>query len=79
LTPADRERAEFIEGVQCHHCAGEENAAKRAAAAERQRQMELAAERGEAHLGEDAKAIAERRRLASKARRQADRAKTNAG
>ncbi|WP_332719117.1 oxygen-dependent tRNA uridine(34) hydroxylase TrhO [Pelagibacterium mangrovi] len=78
LTPADRERAEFIEGVQCHHCAGEENAAKRAAAAERQRQMELAAERGEAHLGEDAKAIAEKRRLASKAKREADRAKNTA-
>jgi len=78
LTPADRERAEFIEGVQCHHCAGAENAARRAAAAERQRQMELAAARGEAHLGEDGKAVAERRRSASKARRAADR-RRNAG
>ena len=79
LTPNDREHPEFIDGVQCHHCSGEENAAKRTAAAERQRQMELAAARGEAHLGEDAKAIAERRRLASKAKREADRAKNKAG
>lgn len=78
LTPADRERPEFIMGVQCHHCAGPENDAKRAAAAERQRQMELAAARGEAHLGEDVKAVAERRRREAMARREADR-KRNAG
>lgn len=73
LTPADRERPEFIEGVQCHHCAHVLDEAKRQAAAERQRQIALAMSRGEAHIGEDAKAAAERRRLAQKARREADR------
>lgn len=73
LTPADRARPEFVEGVQCHHCVDSLDEAKRQAAAERQRQIALAKARGEAHLGEDAKAAAERRRLAAKARREADR------
>ncbi|WP_417583240.1 rhodanese-related sulfurtransferase [Pelagibacterium sp.] len=75
LTPYDRQRDTFIEGVQCHHCAGEEYAAKRAAAAERQRQIELAAARGETHIGQDVNKAAQERRLANKARRAADRAR----
>lgn len=78
LVPADRARPEFMEGVQCHHCADSLDDAKRKAAAERQRQIALAQERGEAHMGEDAKAAAERRRLAAKARRQADRKRNTA-
>jgi UPF0176 protein len=54
LTPQDRARAEFVEGVQCHHCAQTLDDAKRQAAAERQRQIALARERGESHIGEDA-------------------------
>ena len=78
LTPADRAREDFVDGVQCHHCAGPDNAGKRQAAAERQRQIELAAARGETHIGQDVRGAAERRRLANKARRDADR-KRNAG
>ncbi|WP_127145039.1 rhodanese-related sulfurtransferase [Pelagibacterium montanilacus] len=78
LTPADRERADFIEGVQCHHCAGALDTAKRAAAAERQRQMDLAAKRGEAHLGDAAKRAAADRKAGRAARRDADR-KRNGG
>lgn len=73
LTLADRARPEFVEGVQCHHCAGPENAGKRQAAAERQKQIELAQARGEAHIGQDVRKIAGERRLANKARREADR------
>ncbi|GGA41665.1 oxygen-dependent tRNA uridine(34) hydroxylase TrhO [Pelagibacterium lentulum] len=73
LTPADRERSEFIEGVQCHHCASERDTAKREAAAERQRQIELAKARGEIHIGQEASEIARQRREANKARREADR------
>lgn len=78
LTPEDRQRIEFVDGLQCHHCASTMSAAKRAAAAERQKQIELAAARGEAHIGEDAAAMAEKRRLASKAKRAADRARNGA-
>lgn len=73
LTVEDRQRAEFVDGIQCHHCAGDENAARREAAAERQRQMDLAAARGEVHLGDGVSSIAEQRRKAAKARREAER------
>ena len=65
LVPADRARPEFMEGVQCHHCADSLDDAKRNAAAERQRQIALAQERGEAHMARTP-AAAERRRLAAK-------------
>ncbi|WP_196259820.1 rhodanese-related sulfurtransferase [Pelagibacterium limicola] len=78
LTPAGRARPDFVEGVQCHHCADTLDDAKRQAAAERQRQIALAAERGESHIGEDAKAVAEARRLKAKARRDADRKRNKA-
>lgn len=71
LTETDRAAAQFVEGVSCPHCA---NAPRgRAGIAERTRQMALAEARGESHLGDSVAAEAERRRLAKKARRQADR------
>ncbi|MCD7058746.1 oxygen-dependent tRNA uridine(34) hydroxylase TrhO [Pelagibacterium xiamenense] len=79
LSPLDRERPEFVDGVQCHHCAASMSEDKRAAAAERQRQIELATARGEAHMGADAAAAAEARRQANKSRRQADRQRNRAG
>lgn len=41
----------FIEGVQCAHCAGARSAARQAGYRERQRQMEMAAARGQTHIG----------------------------
>ncbi len=65
LTPDEQAHADFIEGVQCPHCAGQ--AARKTRAAERQRQIELAEARGVAHLGDDArelgKALAEEKRM----------------
>ncbi|UYO01473.1 MAG: rhodanese-related sulfurtransferase [Devosia sp.] len=52
LTEADRAHPDYHEGVSCPHCVGE--TAKHAAAAERQRQMDLAARSGRAHLGDGA-------------------------
>ncbi|WP_404400275.1 rhodanese-related sulfurtransferase [Pelagibacterium halotolerans] len=79
LTPLDRERPEFVDGVQCHHCAKAMTDEKRAAAAERQRQIDLAKARGEAHIGADAAQNAAARRLARKARREADRQRSRVG
>ncbi|MEI4473126.1 oxygen-dependent tRNA uridine(34) hydroxylase TrhO [Frigidibacter sp. MR17.24] len=53
LTPADRARPEFEDGVACHHCAAEYGPADRARFRERARQIALAARRGRRHLGED--------------------------
>lgn len=52
LMPGDRADPRYVEGVACPYCEGDER--KQAAAAERQRQVELAEARGTAHLGDDA-------------------------
>jgi UPF0176 protein len=71
LTPADRADPRFAEGVSCPHCAND--TAKHEAAAERQKQIELARRRGTAHLG-DAAADAARRAKARK-RQQAEQSR----
>ncbi|HEY8576678.1 MAG TPA: rhodanese-related sulfurtransferase [Devosia sp.] len=71
LTAGDRLSPDYHEGVSCPHCVGESD--KHQAAAERQRQMDLARQRGLAHLGDDAARLAaerkaEKRRLAEASR-----------
>lgn len=73
LTPDDRAHPDYIEGEQCPHCSGEEFADMRAAAAERQKQMRIADERGLAHLGDDAVSAARARAKAKKQKRAEDR------
>ncbi len=51
ILPEDKERAEFEAGVSCHQCVGETSDADKARFRERQKQMALARERGETHLG----------------------------
>ena len=71
LTPADRQHDDFVEGLSCPHCAGD--TAKHQAAAERQKQMELAQKRGTAHLGDAVKDLAARARAEKQARAEASR------
>lgn len=52
LSPEDRMRPDYEEGVQCHHCVDEYTPERRAAFRERQRQIMLARARGEHHLGQ---------------------------
>lgn len=75
LKPADLEHADYLEGVQCAHCATSGTEKSRKAAIERHRQMLLAKDRGIAHIGDDAASAARARNKAKKARRQADRAR----
>lgn len=51
LAPADRDHPAYREGVSCPHCMDRFSDADRARFAERQRQMELAHGRGQAHVG----------------------------
>lgn len=51
LSANDRTSLKYKEGVFCPYCADLITAAKRSGAAERQRQVELARQRGEAHIG----------------------------
>ena len=51
LSAQDRASAQFEDGVRCPHCVAEYDDADRARFRERQRQMTLAALRGQRHLG----------------------------
>ena len=51
VSPGDRQSPLFEEGVSCPDCHATRDAAKRAGYAERQRQVKLAEERGQAHIG----------------------------
>lgn len=51
ITKADQQRAEFEAGVSCHHCIDKRTEAQKAAAREREKQVRLAAQRGEQHIG----------------------------
>ncbi|WP_417523294.1 rhodanese-related sulfurtransferase [Marinovum sp.] len=53
LLPEDRDRPEYEQGVACHHCADETTEDDKARFRERQKQIELARQRGEKHLGGD--------------------------
>lgn len=51
LSPEDLRSEYFEEGISCAHCHGKVSEADRQRFAERQRQIELARERGERHVG----------------------------
>ena len=51
LRPEDRTVPAYEEGVACHHCAGETAPEDKARFRERQKQIALARQRGERHLG----------------------------
>jgi UPF0176 protein len=51
LTSAERESELFVEGLSCPHCHGARTATDRARYAERQKQVRLAKERGQRHIG----------------------------
>lgn len=52
LSPEDRGHPLYEAGVVCHHCAAYTGEAARAARRERQRQVELARQRGLSHIGQ---------------------------
>lgn len=51
VSAADQESPKYQKGVSCPHCHDSLTPEKRAAAVERQKQVTLAAQRGEAHIG----------------------------
>jgi len=62
LTEAEKESEYYIKGVSCHRCHDKVSEAQRSRFAERQRQIALAAERGESHIGGDVQNIMNERR-----------------
>jgi UPF0176 protein len=75
LSVEDRAHPLYELGVQCSYCAETKSDAERERARERQRQMVLAAEKGLAHLGDEATIAAERQRQLKKENKERQRRK----
>ncbi|MGA0805803.1 MAG: rhodanese-related sulfurtransferase [Pseudohongiellaceae bacterium] len=69
VTEADQASPLFEKGVSCPHCHGTHSAEDLAHFRERQRQIELAQARGEAHLGGDAAVVIAKRKSAKQEQR----------
>lgn len=52
LSPVERESADYVEGVQCPHCAASRTDEQRRRYAERHKQVALAERRGKRHIGD---------------------------
>ncbi|MEX2367759.1 MAG: rhodanese-related sulfurtransferase [Pseudohongiellaceae bacterium] len=70
ITGQDKQSPLYEKGVSCPRCHGKKSAAQRKSYRERQRQLELARARGEAHLGSDVGDNIIARKAAKQARRQ---------
>ena len=70
----DKEKPQYAKGVSCHHCFDKTSEEQRARYAEREKQMELAKLRGEAHVGSDAATALAARKAAKKAKLAAQQA-----
>lgn len=64
ITDEDKQHAHYQQGISCHHCYGQKDAERIKRLQEREKQIGLAKQRGEQHIGVDADRIkAERRPL----------------
>ncbi len=70
ITEADKANDTYQQGVSCPHCYDKITPAQKARFMEREKQMELAGIRGEAHIGADAAKTLVQKRLAKLQRRQ---------
>ena len=59
ITEEDKLKPEYKKGISCHHCHDNVSDEQRERFIEREKQSQLAAERGFSHVGEDAKKLAE--------------------
>ena len=79
ITEQDKLSKHYQSGVSCHRCHDKVTDEQRARFAEREHQLQLAKQRGEAHMGGDAVEAIEKRRLAKREEKQRQQAgiKTN--
>jgi UPF0176 protein len=73
ITKAEQSSEKYLEGISCPHCFDKHTPEQRQRFEERQHQMELAQERGEAHLGADAVDTIKQRRKAKALEKQTQR------
>ena len=72
ITHADTQHEAYVQGISCHHCIGQQTESQKQRYLEREKQSQLAAKRGEAHIGGDVAGIIMKRRLIKNQRHQAD-------
>lgn len=73
ITAADKQSAHYEPGVSCPHCYDEHDEDQRQRYAEREKQVRLARERGETHIGEPMSETIRRRREEKLARKEQQR------
>lgn len=71
ITEADKQHHDYQKGVSCHQCVNEYSTTQRARFKEREKQIQLAKARGEAHIGSDAVEVIEARKAQKKAEKAA--------
>lgn len=62
ITEADKEHEHYLLGVSCHHCYNHTSELQKSRYLERQKQIRLAEERGEEHIGGDVAKFADQHR-----------------
>ncbi len=75
ITKEEQTSDQYLEGISCPHCFDKHTLDQRQRYEERQRQMELSKERGEAHIGSDAVDTINQRRQAKEHKKQVQRDK----
>ena len=69
LTEQEKQSKHYVKGVSCHRCHDKVSEQQRNRFAERERQIALAAERGESHIGGDVQSIISERRQEKSAKK----------
>ena len=62
ITESDTMHPDYIQGIRCHHCASQKTESQTLRYLEREKQNNLAKERGESHIGGDVSSIISKRR-----------------
>ncbi len=73
----DKEHKKYEKGVSCHHCFDKQTLEQRQRYSERERQMQLAKQRGETHLGSEVKTAIAYRKQKKKLFKEQQRETTN--
>lgn len=75
ITPQDKESVHYAPGVSCPHCFDKTSEEQRQRFAERQKQVQLARQRDERHIGSDVADIIRQRKAAKQERKNRQRAR----
>jgi UPF0176 protein len=73
ITDAEKQHPHYQKGISCHYCFGHTSQDQTRRYAERERQMQLAEQRGEEHIGQPMQSTIETRRAEKLAFKQAQR------